>query len=59
MAYCDKCGALLTLVEAAGRETGTCNECLRRRRKMPIRRFRFSDPRRKQPKRRLRRDGKR
>ena len=31
MATCKKCGALLSAVEAAGRETGTCNECLRRR----------------------------
>src|SRR5678809_718969 len=26
---CDKCGALLSEVEAAGRVTGTCNDCLR------------------------------
>lgn len=26
---CDKCGNLLSEVEAAGRKTGTCNECLR------------------------------
>jgi hypothetical protein len=28
---CDKCGTRLTAVEAAGRETGTCNDCLRKR----------------------------
>jgi hypothetical protein len=31
MATCDTCGAPLTPIEAAGRETGRCNDCLRTR----------------------------
>lgn len=32
---CDKCGALLSEVEAAGRASGKCNECLRDKNEYP------------------------